>query len=82
MGTASLVRAVRVSGKTWSKEKKRLQHLGFLTSLESKRFTKRGIKTVKLHCLTSKGIKVAKSVRDIADVLNSQTNEQTITISM
>ena len=70
LGTASLLESVGVSGKTLAKEKSKLEHLGLLSISDSKRITKEGIKKSKVHCLTPKGVDVAKSVSQISDLLS------------
>ena len=69
LGTAALLEAVGMSGKTWSKEMQTLQSLGLLTSIHRKDFTSEGIKLVRHHNLTDKGMRVAERLTEVSNVI-------------
>jgi hypothetical protein len=71
LGTASLLNAVGISGKAWSRERERLASLGLLTSKERKSFSKMGVKVIMYHHLTQKGTGIANGIREISNSINT-----------
>jgi predicted transcriptional regulator len=71
IGTTSLLNSVGISGKTWSREREKLEASGLLTSREEKRFSRSGVKVVKSHELTEKGTQIARSIKEISNFMNS-----------
>jgi hypothetical protein len=80
LGTASLLRAVGISGRTWAKEKRRLESLGLLTAVNEKKFTKHGIRNAKLHYLTNDGFKVASLVKEISIIVERTLKNKDVTM--
>ena len=77
MGTASLLQEVRMSGKTWSRERTTLRNLGLLTSERRRILSSPRIKLVCHHRLTGRGEEVAGGILEISESLTSERIPQT-----
>lgn len=78
LGTASLLKLVGISGKTWSKERRRLENLGLLTTEEQRGFSKSGVRVMAYHRLTPKGIDIASGILEISNSLSSGESGKTV----
>jgi len=77
MGTASLLKKVRVSGKTWSRERGTLKALGLLASEKRRTLSSTRVKVTCNHRLTSRGEEIAGRILGISDSLTTGQSLQT-----
>src|SRR5262249_50031304 len=70
-GTATLLHAARISGKTWQRDREMLVRMHLLTSKQRKRSSKTGGNVMMYRHLTQKVTGIVNGIREISNSISS-----------